>query len=341
MVAPGASDLLEALPLPAVLVDADQRIEYLNAPARAFLGPGIEGRSFVIGLRQPDLAEAVEGTLADGRPRTARFMGRQGARDTTWTAHARRAGAGVLVTFEDRSDAQEAGQMRRDFVANVSHELKTPLTAMIGFIETLRGPARDDAAARERFLATMDREAQRMNRLVRDLLSLSRVEADERLRPRERVDIALVLRSVAAMLADTAAEAGVALSVAGAEAAVDVPGDADQLRQVVTNLAENAIKYGGSKVTVTLTVHDYLRDLRRAGVSVEVADDGPGIDPVHLPRLAERFYRVDTHRSREVGGTGLGLAIVKHIVARHRGRLRIASERGRGSTFGVVLPSEP
>ncbi len=337
---PEAADLLDALPLPAVLIGRTQRIEIVNDAARALLGAGLEGRSFVIGLRQPELAEAVEGTLADGRPRSARFLGRQGRQDTAWTAHARRAGDAALVTFEDRTAAEEAGQIRRDFVANVSHELKTPLTAMIGFIETLRGPARDDAAARDRFLAIMEREGQRMNRLVQDLLSLSRVEADERLRPRERVDIALIVRSVANMLRDTAEAAGTALVVTDADASTEIPGDPDQLRQVVTNLLENAIKYGGARVEIRLERAAHLPDLRRPGVSLQVIDDGPGIDEIHLPRLAERFYRVDTHRSREVGGTGLGLAIVKHIVSRHRGRLRITSAPGQGSTFAVQLPRD-
>ncbi len=341
MTDPGTAELLEALPLPAVLIGPGQRIEVVNAAAIALLGTGLEGRNFVIGLRQPDLAEAVEGTLADGRSRAARFMGRNGGHHTTWTAHTRRAGRAALVTFEDRSDAEEAGQIRRDFVANVSHELKTPLTAMIGFIETLRGPARNDEAARDRFLATMEREAQRMNRLVQDLLSLSRVEANERLRPRESVDVAMILRSVANVLRPSAQDRGIAVRVENAESPVEIPGDPDQLRQVVTNLVENAIKYGGTEVVLSLAVSDHARELRRPGVTIEVRDDGPGIADIHLPRLAERFYRVDTHRSREVGGTGLGLAIVKHIVSRHRGRLRITSVPGQGSTFGVVLPREP
>ncbi len=341
MALPPAAEILEGLPQPVVLVGAGQRIEAVNRAATALLGPKLLGRHFIIGLRQPAVVEAVEGTLADGAARTARFLGRQENRNTTWAAHARRAGDGVVVTFEDRTLAEETGQMRRDFVANVSHELKTPLTAMIGFIETLRGSARNDAAARERFLATMDREAQRMNRLVRDLLSLSRVEADERVRPREQVDVVLVLRAVLNMLAAAAEEAGIALFFDRPDAPVPIIADPDQLRQVFSNLVENAIKYGGSRVELRLSEHGHLSELRRPGIVVDVIDDGHGIDEIHLPRLTERFYRVDTHRSREVGGTGLGLAIVKHIVSRHRGRLRVTSQRGAGSVFTVLLPRHP
>ncbi len=332
-------EIFEALPMPAVLVGSGQRIEAVNAEASALLGPNLVGRHFIIGLRQPAVAEAVEATLADGAPRAADFFGRKDGQDTTWAAHARRAGKRVLVTFEDRTLAREAGQMRRDFVANVSHELKTPLAAMIGFIETLRGPAREDARARDRFLATMEREAQRMNRLVTDLLVLSRVEANERVRPREEVDMVLTIRSVLVMLTPAAEAAGTALLFDPTDAPVRVRGDPDQLRQVFANLLENAIKYGGGRVEIRLTEHATLRELRVPGVAVEVIDDGQGIDSAHLPRLTERFYRIDTHRSRQVGGTGLGLAIVKHVVSRHRGRLRITSERGRGSTFTVLLPT--
>ena len=247
----------------------------------------------------------------------------------------------MLVSFQDVTHLEQAGQMRRDFVANVSHELRTPLTALIGFIETLRGAASDDAAARDRFLAIMQDEAGRMNRLVGDLLSLSRVEGEERVRPREEVDLSGQLGSVLNSLRPLAEEAGVAFWFDKPEAAVIIPGDADQLRQVFTNLIENAIKYGGSggAVNVIVTVSERDPALRAPAVRVQVIDRGPGIDPMHLPRLTERFYRADSHRSRQLGGTGLGLAIVKHIVNRHRGRLRVESTLGEGATFTVILPS--
>ena len=341
MAAPTAQDLLDALAPPALLIDRNQRIVTVNSAASDLFGSGLAGRHFVLALRQPALVEAIEATFADSSPRDARFLARRDRADLTYSAHVARAGDMVMVSFEDRSATEEADQMRRDFVANVSHELKTPLTAMLGFIETLRGPARDDSDARDRFLATMEREAQRMNRLVIDLLQLSRVEANERMRPTEEIDVDLLLGSCVHMLTGTASDRGVALDYTRADGPVLLKGDGDQLRQVVSNLVENAIKYGGEQVTIRLLPLDPAPELRRPGVALEVADDGPGIDAPHLARLTERFYRIDTHRSREVGGTGLGLAIVKHIVSRHRGRLMIASRPGHGSTFRVLLPLDP
>jgi two-component system phosphate regulon sensor histidine kinase PhoR len=215
------------------------------------------------------------------------------------------------------------------------------LTALLGFIETLRGAAKDDPAARDRFLGIMEREAGRMNRLVHDLLSLSRVEAEERMRPTDPVDLSAVLRSVVLSLRPLADEAEVTMSLSGTGAPLIVPGDADQLAQVFTNLVENAVKYSGRGRTVTVSLGERSQDptIRGEAVPVVVADNGDGIPAVHIPRLTERFYRVDSHRSREKGGTGLGLAIVKHIVNRHRGRLRIESEVGTGSRFIVILPT--
>jgi two-component system phosphate regulon sensor histidine kinase PhoR len=209
----------------------------------------------------------------------------------------------------------------------------------MGFIETLQGPARRDEAAIDRFLGIMQTEAARMERLVRDLLSLSRVEGEERVRPREAVDLSEVIGSVVYMLRPLARESGTELSFEGGEG-MQVPGNADQLQQVFTNLIENAIKYGGAENRITITLDRHPKDatLRMPAIVARVRDTGPGIDPLHIPRLTERFYRVDTHRSREMGGTGLGLAIVKHIVNRHRGRLRISSTPGEGSEFTVILP---
>ena len=338
---------LGALPLPALMVDRSERIVAANADAKTLLGQQIESRHFATILRQPPILEAIEGCLRDTLPKSAQYLSNDGAQDTTFTVTcrfvpevgAREAGA-VLVCFQDITHVEQAGQMRRDFVANVSHELRTPLTALMGFIETLRGPAKDDATARARFLDIMEGEAARMNRLVGDLLSLSRVEGDERIRPTDQVDIVAQLKSTAHLLRPLADEADVSLDLKGVDAPLVLPGDADQLQQVFTNLVENAIKYGRTpgQVTVSVTTHDHDRALRGPSVRVQVADDGPGIDPVHLPRLTERFYRADSHRSQELGGTGLGLAIVKHIVNRHRGRLRVSSEVGEGSVFTVILP---
>ena len=338
MAAPSQTELLDALPLPAILIDPADRIAAMNEGAERLLSAALIGRHYITGLRQPGLLDAIESVRTDGVARRSLWLSRSGARDTAWQAHVARAGAMLLVSFEDRTVAEEADQMRRDFVANVSHELKTPLTALLGFIETLNGPARDDPEARQRFLAIMESEARRMHRLVEDLLSLSRVEADERRRPTTPVDLRAILASVAALLRPLAEERGVALAFHDPGALPQVPGDADQLRQVFFNLVENAVKYGGDRVDLGVDSADRLEELRGPGLRVRVIDNGRGIDEVHLPRLTQRFYRVDAHRSREVGGTGLGLAIVKHIVSRHRGRLRITSTPGEGSTFAVALP---
>ncbi|WP_210529855.1 sensor histidine kinase [Rubellimicrobium arenae] len=343
---PDAQALITALPIPAVVVASSERIVASNPAARTLFGHDGTGRHYITVLRQPATLDIVEATLRDGQPREGRFLGSDGGRDTTWRASARHVvltgGRHVLVTFEDVTAVEEAGQIRRDFVANVSHELRTPLTALMGFVDTLRGPARDDVAARDRFLGIVSREAHRMARLVDDLLSLSRVEAEERRRPTERIDLRALVGSVAAALEPLATQSGTEIRLDLPAGPVVLPGDQGQLRQVLTNLIENAIKYGGrdAPVEVTLSELGDQPDLRRPGVRLRVIDQGPGIPSHHIPRLTERFYRVDAHRSREVGGTGLGLAIVKHIVNRHRGRLRIESEIGQGSCFIVVLPAD-
>lgn len=338
--------LMSALPLPVLLIGPAERIEAANPAAQKLLGAAQTGRHYITALRQPAVLDAVESVLRDGETQRARYLGRSGSRDTTWevTAGAVQlpSGRGVALSFEDVTAVEAAGAMRRDFVTNVSHELRTPITALSGFIETLRGAARDDAAARDRFLGIMEREAARMSQLVSDLLSLSRVEQDERLRPTGPVDLSALTGQVIALLEPIAARARVRLVLNVPPMPVVVPGDEEQLRQVLTNLIGNAIKYGGAErpVEVTLTASELQADLRGPGVRLVVRDHGDGIAAHHLPRLTERFYRVDPHRSRAVGGTGLGLAIVKHIVNRHRGRLRVESVQGQGSSFTVVLPTQ-
>jgi two-component system, OmpR family, phosphate regulon sensor histidine kinase PhoR len=336
--------LLEAVPAPTVLIGRDDRILAANQTARALLGPDIRGRLYVTCLRQPGLIDCIEQGLRNGAAGQGRHVVRGASSDSIYRVIVNPVEGdgqnGVLCTFEDISEQEQIGQMRRDFVANVSHELRTPLTALLGFIETLQGAARHDAAARERFLGVMAREAGRMNRLVGDLLQLSRVEANERVRPTQMVDIAALVGRVVSDLQPLAIEGGVSISVSGAEAAALVPADGDQMTQVLANLIENAIKYGGAGkvVEVALSHIDTDSSVKGPALRVEVRDKGEGIDEVHLPRLTERFYRVDSHRSREKGGTGLGLAIVKHIINRHRGRLKLASVKGQGSTFTVILP---
>ncbi len=336
------SAVTDALPIPVLVIGPDDRIRAANPPVEAVLGAGIVGRLYITVLRQPALLEAIAKVRDGLDAQTTRFAGRDGTKDTVYRVVIARAGTDIVLSFEDQTAAEEAGQMRRDFVANVSHELRTPLTALLGFIETLGGAARDDAAARDRFLAIMQQEASRMTRLVDDLLSLSRVEEDERVRPREEVDLAGILSSVIKGLEPQAEKAGVKVCLRAPEKAEVVPGDTGQLMQVFSNLIENGIKYGasGGVVNVTLFNREAHARLRGEGVQVSVADSGDGIPPHHIARLTERFYRVDNHRSREVGGTGLGLAIVKHIVNRHRGRLVIESEEGQGTEVSVFLPTQ-
>ncbi len=338
------ANLIAAFPIPAVLIGPSEKIESLNQPAATLFGLDGTGRHYITVLRLPAVLDVVEQTLKDGVWRQSRYLGSEGTRDTTWrvnvNALATDSGQMTLVTFEDMTALEEAGQMRRDFVANVSHELRTPLTALLGFVETLKGAARDDPVARDRFLNIMEREASRMARLVDDLLSLSRVEADERVRPMTHVDLGAMIEAVVLAFAPLASQSAIKLVVTLPDETVIVPGDAGQLRQVMNNLIENAIKYGGRDATVdiALTAAQPEPSLRSDGVRLTVTDHGDGIAEHHIPRLTERFYRIDSHRSREVGGTGLGLAIVKHIVNRHRGRLRIDSTVGRGTMFSVILP---
>lgn len=349
------ADLVQGIPIPAFLVGANFRVLAPNAGAQSLFGTDIAGRHYVTALRQPAILRAIDETTTTGQKAVGRYtvsgpVSEQRFRitaapvgppnDGAWTGTGRGA---ILVCLEDITPVYEAGQMRRDFVANVSHELRTPLTALLGFIDTLQGPARDDPKARDRFLGVMAREAQRMNRLVGDLLSLSRVEFSERQRPEGSADLADVVQaSRSAVMPDADAPQRVRLSLPEDWGARDhVRGDGDQLRQVFNNLIENALKYGGPDNPVDLRLSRVDQDLylRCPAIRVDVQDHGPGIDSHHIPRLTERFYRVDAHRSRELGGTGLGLAIVKHIVQRHRGRLVITSEPGEGACFSVIIPT--
>jgi two-component system phosphate regulon sensor histidine kinase PhoR len=242
----------------------------------------------------------------------------------------------VILTFRDLTPLRRVEEMRADFVANASHELRTPLAALSGFIETLQGSARDDAKARERFLAIMQDQARRMARLIDDLLSLSRIELNAHRRPDTPADLVPIVRQVVDGLQTLARDRGVTVNIESAEALI-VLGDRDELVRVFENLVENALKYGaaGKRVDIALAmVNDGEPEAQ-----VSVRDYGPGIAPEHVPRLTERFYRVDVRESRAQGGTGLGLALVKHILNRHRGKLSIESTPGAGATFTVHLPT--
>jgi two-component system phosphate regulon sensor histidine kinase PhoR len=249
----------------------------------------------------------------------------------------------VLLALQDMTKVMRADRLRADFVANASHELRTPLATLLGFIETLRGPAKDDGDARAKFLAIMQEQASRMARLVADLLSLSRIELNEHSVPTEGVRLHAVLASVADSLAMKAAARSMTIELPeDLRALPPVQGDQDELIQLFQNLIDNALKYGraGSPVRVLARASEPPAAMTpaRPAVAVAIIDQGEGIARQHLPRLTERFYRVDTARSRDLGGTGLGLAIVKHIVSRHRGALEIDSEMGQGSRFTIFLP---
>ncbi len=335
---------LDAIPMPAVFVEPQMRILGANDRART-LNPSAEGaRPFVLVFRQPSLGAALETCFKTGAPQKAIYHHTDGPHEIRYEVTLSRVQGGeidgCLLCFNDTTHLKQADQMRRDFVANVSHELRTPLTAILGFIETLQGPARGDQKAQDRFLSTMAAEAGRMNRLVGDLLSLSRVEEEARVRPTTIVDLDQLIRSTLRNLEPVAEEVGGALIYDAPVEPYKLPADSDQLFQVFTNLMENALKYGGEGTEVTVRITKSPRDhvLRVPVLRISVEDTGPGIAPTHIPRLTERFYRIDSHRSREMGGTGLGLAIVKHILNRHRGRLAVESTVGEGSVFTVILP---
>lgn len=332
--------LIGALPVPVLVIGPDDRIRATNAALEALLGSGLIGKHHITALRQPAVIDAIAAVRKSGTTASVRFVNRERDKDNVYQVVVALADPDVVLSFEDQTAAEDIGKMRRDFVANVSHELRTPLTALLGFIETLSGAARDDAAARARFLGIMAHEANRMTRLVDELLTLSRVEEDERVRPRDQVDLGALLASVIKGLEPQAAAADVTVDLVLKANPLYVIGDAGQLTQVFSNLVENGIKYGASGKVLVVTLEEptnHLR-LRGQGVQISVADKGDGIAAHHIARLTERFYRVDSHRSREVGGTGLGLAIVKHIINRHRGRLLIESELGQGTTVSVYLP---
>ncbi|RMD89159.1 MAG: hypothetical protein D6807_04290 [Alphaproteobacteria bacterium] len=340
----------EGLREPLLLLDPERRVRDANRAARALFGAAMVGRDVALHLRHPAVLEAIgrvragaeavqcEIRLAGPRGRVyavsvSRIPAAEGKREEAGDVTA--APFLILVFLHEITALRQAERMRVEFIANASHELRTPLSALIGFIETLRGPAKDDAAARERFLAIMDAEARRMARLIEDLLTLSRIERDVHLRPRGQVVLRPLCESVVRTLEPMAKARDMTVTL---DVPSDLPplrGDPDQLTQVVQNLLANALKYATAATTVTVRARAEpdARSLR-----LEVGDEGPGIAPEHLPRLTERFYRVDTARSREAGGTGLGLAIVKHVVARHGGRLEIDSAPGAGTTVRVTLP---
>lgn len=355
-----------ALPLPALLISSDDQIIVSNAHARNLFRFEANTASFPVAvLRQPDLLAAADRVGQDGANERVEFT--QHGDAEVWMAHIRPGPdlGSVLMVFEDLTAVRRAERARADFLANASHELRTPLTAIGGFIETMRGAAKDDKDSWDGFLDIMAQQTERMKRLVVDLLSLSRIEFSEHRAPKSRVNFAELARQTSVALVPIAKETGIHLVFEAPEAEIPAIADDDEIAQVIQNLASNAIKYarpdGEVKITVGIaaTMADAADacsrqspDARRAlllnpyasagapAVWVRVTDDGDGISDAHLPRLGERFYRVDESRGGKIEGTGLGLAIVKHIMARHRGGLAVESREGHGTAFGIWMPRQ-
>jgi len=339
--------VVSGLPDPTIALTPDSNVVAFNASVQQ-ITPGIlRGEPISFALRVPNVLESIRAVAASRQMRRTEFFQRVPT-DRWWEAtiaplvlpgdapnldrHL------VLLALRDLTPLRRVEEMRADFVANASHELRTPLASLSGFIETLQGPARNDAPSRDRFLAIMKEQATRMARLIDDLLSLSRIEQKAHIHPDSTTDLIVIVHEVADGLSPLARERDVEIRIADNATTLVVSGDRDELIRVFENLIENALKYGapGKRVDITLSREPATGEARDAVVSVR--DYGPGIAPEHLPRLTERFYRVDIGESRAQGGTGLGLALVKHILNRHRGRLMIESTPGSGANFSVRLP---
>lgn len=335
--------LLEKLPSALILINDKGRITYANSAAGALVPRLRKGNHFANLFRAPVFVEAVNGVLADeaGRDTTFSLPGQEKVFEAQILALPPGSDFGeehqVIVQIEDRTKDKRSEEMRSDFIANASHELRTPLASIMGYIETLQGHAKDDPQARERFLGIMSKQADRMNRLVEDLMSLSRIEMNAHVAPSDSIDIHGIVLEVRAALEPVATKADVVVETRLVPGLKMVQGDHDQLMQVATNLIDNAIKYGGGDVVQVFEAKPNEKYPRMVGISVQ--DKGPGISREHLHRLTERFYRTNVAQSRNSGGTGLGLAIVKHILNRHGGELQIESQEGEGSRFTFWVPS--
>ena len=338
--------LIGGLPQPAIVLDREGRVITFNPAARGVAPALRSGEPALIALRMPELVDAIRRAGKRREQQRVEFFERVPldrwfeafVTPVTLPETDGTQAELLLMTFNDLTPLRRVEEMRADFIANASHELRTPLAALLGFIETLQGPAKNDTAAREKFLAIMQQQAARMARLIDDLLSLSRIELNAHLTPNTPVDLAPLVRQVTDGLQTLARDRQVEVRMAIPAEPVMVLGDRDELIRALENLVENALKYGaaGKRVDVTLS-----RAQTRAGAPearIAIRDFGPGIAPEHLPRLTERFYRVDVADSRSQGGTGLGLSLVKHVLNRHGGRVSIESVPGQGATFTMHLP---
>jgi len=342
-----AAAILDALQDPVVLLDGKRTVVACNRAAVDALGERLKDRDLSQSLRHPKALEAVAAVLG-GAPSESIRITLPVPVPRTYDLHAAslplqsKNSPSAIIVLHDVTPSVQAEQMRADFVANISHELRSPLSSLIGFIETLKGAAKDDAEARARFLGIMEEESLRMSRLISDLLSLSKIEAEEHIQPKGHVDIAGIARRALDVFAKRAEEDEKTIALTIDDGLAPITGDADELLEVLHNLIDNAIKYArpATQVVVSVARIGRIPEIGGPGIRVSVADRGDGITPELLPRLTERFFRVDKGRSRTKGGTGLGLAIVKHIVKRHRGHLQIDSAVGEGSTFSVYLPCD-
>jgi two-component system phosphate regulon sensor histidine kinase PhoR len=346
-----AEALLAHIPDPVILVDRRALVLEANKAAHLLL-PGLKiGHPLSFALRSPDVLDGIEEVVEAGAPLRIEYSERVPT-ERTFEVHigplqgetlSAEIQSGIVLFFRDLTAARRLEAMRADFVANASHELRTPLASLLGFVETLQGPAREDPKARERFLEIMRVQAQRMKRLIDDLLSLSRIEMRAHVSPTQAVDLVSLVVSMVETFSPAAKEKGVVIRTTLPPHPVLVLGDRDELLRVIENLIGNAVKYGesGGAVDVSVESAENAHAHRERLAVIAVRDYGPGIAPEHLPRLTERFYRVDVAQSRDKGGTGLGLAIVKHIVNRHRGHLDITSEAGQGACFTVRIPEAP
>ncbi len=332
-----ADHLVAALPDPILILDSNGIVIKANANAKEMLEMLPVGVHLSQAIRAPSVLEAVSRAISQGESASVEYemrgpLARHFEVYVSPIASQQAESPAVLLVLKDLTREQQIERMRSDFVANASHELRTPLASLSGFIETLQGAARSDEAARDKFLNLMRGQAERMKRLIDDLLSLSRIEMNAHLRPSAKIDLGQVARHVCDLLSVMAKEEKVALNMK-LDAPLEVAGDWDELVQVLHNLVENAIKYSGPDTRVD------IEGASEGGfVTLSVIDQGRGIAEEHIPRLTERFYRISVQESRSRGGTGLGLAIVKHILNRHRGRLLVTSKLGHGSTFTIRLP---
>lgn len=325
--------IVNALPDPAFFVRQDFIIACANPPAEKLFDTQLKGELFARILRQPEAKGCLVAAYDSGELETCELTLRVPS-NRVYKGSAAIVEDNILFSLQDISAKLNAEKSRSTFVANVSHELRSPLTALAGVVETLQGPARNDEKARDRFLRLMQGETERMTRLVGDLLSLSKLESKEHLLPVDRVDLQRTIKRVIAVLSESAPGHKGRVKFESSETDIFIAGDRDELTEVFQNLIENALKYSPPDSPVDI---EMIIDAVDSKVSVKIKDQGDGIAKEHLPRLTERFYRVDKGRSRKMGGTGLGLAITKHILSRHRARLTFDSELGQGTEVSVTF----